>query len=133
MRCAEAGDDIASRLQFLYELDQLKVLRQSMLADGSRQENSAEHSWHLAMTAMTLTLADEPIDVERAIKICWFTTLSRSMPATSSSMTMPNGQPPGGEQGAADPDFVPASRQQARVRPLDEWDRRPRRPVRLCV
>ena len=68
---AEAGDDIASRLEFLYELDQLKtVLRQSMLADGSRQENSAEHSWHLAMTAMTLApLADEPIDVERAIKI----------------------------------------------------------------
>ena len=68
---AEAGDDIASRLEFLYELDQLKtVLRRSMLTDGSRQENSAEHSWHLAMTAMTLApLADEPIDVERAIKI----------------------------------------------------------------
>ena len=62
---AEVGDDIASRLEFLYELDQLKtVLRQSMLADGSRQENSAEHSWHLAMTAMTLApLADAPIDV----------------------------------------------------------------------
>ncbi len=65
------GDEIASRLAFVYELDKLKnVLRQSMLTDDSRQENSAEHSWHLAMTAMTLApLADEPIDVERAIKI----------------------------------------------------------------
>lgn len=68
---AQHGDDIADRLAFIYELDKLKtVLRQSMLIDDSRQENSAEHSWHLAMTAMTLApLADEPIDVERAIKI----------------------------------------------------------------
>lgn len=65
------GAEIASRLAFVYELDKLKtVLRQSMLTDDSRQENSAEHSWHLAMTAMALApLADEPIDVERAIKI----------------------------------------------------------------
>ena len=68
---AEHGDELASRLAFIYELDRLKtVLRQSMLADDSRQENSAEHSWHLAMTAMTLApLADEPIDVARAIKV----------------------------------------------------------------
>ena len=68
---AAHGDEIADRLAFVYELDKLKtVLRQSMLTDDSRQENSAEHSWHLAMTAMTLApLADEPIDVARAIKI----------------------------------------------------------------
>ena len=68
---AEHGDELASRLAFVYELDKLKtVLRQSMLTDNSRQENSAEHSWHLAMTAMALApLADEPIDVGRAIKI----------------------------------------------------------------
>ncbi|MEM9202523.1 MAG: HD domain-containing protein [Actinomycetota bacterium] len=68
---AEHGDELASRLAFVYELDKLKtVLRQSMLIDDSRQENSAEHSWHLAMTAMTLApLADEVIDVSRAIKI----------------------------------------------------------------
>ncbi len=68
---AEHSEDLADRLRFIYELDQLKsVLRQTQLADGSRRENSAEHSWHLAMTAMTLApLADPPIDVERAIKI----------------------------------------------------------------
>jgi len=69
---AENSDpELADRIQFIYELDQLKtVLRQSRLTDGSRQENSAEHSWHLAMVAMTMApMADEPIDVERVIRI----------------------------------------------------------------
>lgn len=65
------GVDLAKRIDFIYELDRLKtVLRQSMLIDDSRQENSAEHSWHLAMAALTLApLAAEPIDIERAVKI----------------------------------------------------------------
>ena len=65
------GEELARRIDFIYELDRLKtVLRQSMLIDDSRQENSAEHSWHLAMAALTLApLAAEPIDVERAVKI----------------------------------------------------------------
>ncbi len=67
----EMDPDIAARLAFIYELDELKsVLRQTLLADKSRQENSAEHSWHLAMTALALApLADPPIDVERAVRI----------------------------------------------------------------
>jgi len=40
---------------FLLEADRLKtVLRQSTLTDGSRRENSAEHSWHLALMALVL-------------------------------------------------------------------------------
>lgn len=43
------------QLTFLRELDQLKnVVRQSPLLDCSRRENSAEHSWHLAMYALIL-------------------------------------------------------------------------------
>jgi putative hydrolases of HD superfamily len=43
------------QLRFLREIDRLKsVLRQSPLIDNSRRENSAEHSWHLAMMAVTL-------------------------------------------------------------------------------
>src|SRR5215831_12714687 len=43
---------------FLLEADRLKtVLRQSTLTDRSRRENSAEHSWHLAL--MALVLADQ--------------------------------------------------------------------------
>ena len=49
----EIDPDLAGRLRFLYEIDQLKsVLRRNLLADASRNENSAEHSWHLAMAAM---------------------------------------------------------------------------------
>ena len=42
-------------MNFLGEIDALKgVVRQSPLADGSRRENSAEHSWHVAMFALVL-------------------------------------------------------------------------------
>lgn len=47
---------IQRQLAFLAELDRLKsVVRQSPLADRSRRENSAEHSWHLAMFALVLS------------------------------------------------------------------------------
>src|SRR5215469_18242878 len=44
------------QLEFILEIDRLKgVLRQSYLIDSDRHENSAEHSWHLAVAAMVLT------------------------------------------------------------------------------
>jgi putative hydrolase of HD superfamily len=43
------------QMRFLLECDRLKsVLRQSTITDGSRRENSAEHSWHLALMAVVL-------------------------------------------------------------------------------
>lgn len=48
-------DPLASQMRFLLECDRLKsVLRQSTITDLSRRENSAEHSWHLAMLALVL-------------------------------------------------------------------------------
>jgi putative hydrolases of HD superfamily len=48
-------DPLERRLGFLLEADRLKtVLRQSRISDGSRRENSAEHSWHLALMAVVL-------------------------------------------------------------------------------
>jgi putative hydrolases of HD superfamily len=48
-------DPLDSQLRFLLEADKLKtVLRQSTLIDASRKENSAEHSWHLALMALVL-------------------------------------------------------------------------------
>ncbi|MBD0319032.1 MAG: HD domain-containing protein, partial [Gemmatimonadetes bacterium] len=36
-------------------MDRLKgILRQTRLIDGSRRENTAEHSWHLAIAALAL-------------------------------------------------------------------------------
>ena len=50
-------EDLDRQLEFVLELDRLKgVQRQTLLADGSRRENSAEHSWHLA--AMVLVLGE---------------------------------------------------------------------------
>jgi putative hydrolases of HD superfamily len=43
------------QLWFLREADKLKTIaRRTPLCDGSRMENSAEHSWHLALAAMLL-------------------------------------------------------------------------------
>ena len=48
-------DPLDSQLRFVLEADRLKsVLRRSTLNDGSRRENSAEHSWHLALMALVL-------------------------------------------------------------------------------
>ncbi|SHF76257.1 putative hydrolases of HD superfamily [Marinomonas polaris DSM 16579] len=56
---------------FLREIDQLKsVIRKSPLIDKSRRENSAEHSWHLAMYALILKdSSDKEINIERVIKM----------------------------------------------------------------
>ncbi|OFW21578.1 MAG: phosphohydrolase [Acidobacteria bacterium RIFCSPLOWO2_02_FULL_65_29] len=46
-------DRLASQIAFLVEADKLKqILRRTPLVDGTRQENSAEHSWHLILAAM---------------------------------------------------------------------------------
>lgn len=43
------------QIAFLREIDRLKaVMRRTALIDRSRLENSAEHSWHLAMMALVL-------------------------------------------------------------------------------
>jgi putative hydrolase of HD superfamily len=67
---SETGDDrLARQLRFVVEIDRLKtVLRQTLLTDASRQENSAEHSWHLAlMAALLAEHAGEEVDVARTM------------------------------------------------------------------
>lgn len=49
------ADRLSRQLAFSLELDKLKtILRQTLLTDSSRQENDAEHSWHVAMMAVLL-------------------------------------------------------------------------------
>lgn len=59
------------QLTFLRELDKLKsVIRQTILVNGLRKENTAEHSWHVAMAVLVLSeYADEPIDILRVMKM----------------------------------------------------------------
>jgi putative hydrolase of HD superfamily len=46
-------ESIQARIRFILETDRLKsVYRQTYITDVSRQENSAEHSWHLALMAI---------------------------------------------------------------------------------
>jgi putative hydrolases of HD superfamily len=65
----QVPDDVAATLSFFMELDRLKsVERRNRLADGSRCENTAEHSWHLGMAALVFAgQATEPIDVGRCV------------------------------------------------------------------
>jgi putative hydrolase of HD superfamily len=65
------ADRIDAQLAFLIEADKLKsTLRATTLCDGSRPENSAEHSWHIALYAMVMAEhAVRPINVDRVIKM----------------------------------------------------------------
>lgn len=55
---------LAQQMAFVLEADKLKsILRRTYLLDGSRHENSAEHSWHLSVMALILAEhSDQPIN-----------------------------------------------------------------------
>jgi len=60
------------QLSFISELDRLKAVYRKtyVISDDNRYENSAEHSWHIALMASTLEqYADEPVDVSRVIRM----------------------------------------------------------------
>jgi putative hydrolases of HD superfamily len=66
----EAVNTIRRQLAFLSELDRLKsVIRQSPLINRTRRENSAEHSWHLAMFALVLSEHVEDVDALHVAKL----------------------------------------------------------------
>ncbi len=66
-----SNNSLSSQLSFLLELDKLKsVLRRSYINKGVRRENSAEHSWHVAVSVMLLAEhANEDIDLMRTMKM----------------------------------------------------------------
>lgn len=61
------------QVNFLMEIDKVKgILRQSViLGDVNRRENDAEHSWHMAVCAITLKeyVTFEKVDMERVLKM----------------------------------------------------------------
>ncbi|NLM22292.1 MAG: HD domain-containing protein [Peptococcaceae bacterium] len=66
------SDKLGRQIEFIKEIDKLKTIyRQSVIADGSREENDAEHSWHLAVMAMVLhEYANDPqLDLLKVIKM----------------------------------------------------------------
>ncbi len=65
-------DRLRRQVEFLIEIDKLKgVFRQTWLMDGSRRENDAEHSWHLALLAVVLSeyAAERDVDLPRVVKM----------------------------------------------------------------
>ncbi len=60
---------LEQQINFIMEIDKVKnIFRQTYLADGNRKENDAEHSWHIALTAILLQeYADAPIDLLKVI------------------------------------------------------------------
>ena len=68
---SDSTDRMRRQLAFLAEIDRLKlVLRRTPVGDGSRRENSAEHSWHLAVAALVMAEhADAEVDIERVLRM----------------------------------------------------------------
>ena len=62
---------LTNQLKFLIEADKLKsVERRNLIIDKSRYENTAEHSWHFALMALTLyEYASDAVDINRVIKM----------------------------------------------------------------
>lgn len=64
-------DRLEQQIAFLNEADKLKqIIRGTTLCDGSRYENSGEHSWHLTLYALVLAdQAGPEVDINRVIKM----------------------------------------------------------------
>lgn len=65
----QLSERLEKQLAFLLEIDQMKqIYRQNLILDGSRRENDAEHSWHIALMALVLQeYAAEPVDVSKVL------------------------------------------------------------------
>ena len=64
--------DLEQQLSFIIEIDKLKaVYRQTTVKeDNDRHENSAEHSWHITLTAQLLQgYAEHDVDISRVVKM----------------------------------------------------------------
>lgn len=62
---------LEQQINFIMEIDKVKkITRQTHLSDGSRPENDAEHSWHLAIMCFLLKeYANEEFDVLHTIEM----------------------------------------------------------------
>ena len=64
-------DRFEKQIRFILEIDKLKtVLRRTYLLNAERSENTAEHSWHLAIMAILLAEhANETVNVARVVRM----------------------------------------------------------------
>ncbi len=66
---SDCSDRLQRQIEFIHAVDRLKkVERRSLVSDGSRRENSAEHSWHVALMAILLAeYANQPVDLAKVV------------------------------------------------------------------
>jgi len=64
-------DDLLKQIEFIKEIDKLKYIqRRTKLFQSDRNENDAEHSWHLAMMAIILSQhSNMPVDILKVVKM----------------------------------------------------------------
>jgi len=63
--------ELLQQVDFIKEIDKLKYIqRKTKLFNSDRNENDAEHSWHLAMMTIVLAQhANHPVDVLKVLKM----------------------------------------------------------------
>lgn len=63
--------NLARALEFTVEMDKMKsIFRRSSIFDGSRRENDAEHSFHIAVMALAFEkYAPEGVNLLRVLKM----------------------------------------------------------------
>lgn len=63
---------LKKQLDFALEIDKEKnILRQTHLSSHGRNENDAEHAWHMAIMAYLLReYSNEPVDITRVMLMC---------------------------------------------------------------
>jgi putative hydrolase of HD superfamily len=63
---------LKSQLAFALEIDKVKnIFRQTHLSSHGRNENDAEHSWHMAVMAYLLReYANEEVDIAKVMLMC---------------------------------------------------------------
>ena len=63
---------LKQQLEFVLEIDKEKnIFRQTHLSGQGRNENDAEHAWHMAIMAYLLReYSNEPVDIGRVMLMC---------------------------------------------------------------
>lgn len=66
------NDRLKKQLEFVLEIDKEKnIFRQTHLSGHGRNENDAEHAWHMAIMAYLLKeYSNEPIDITKVMVMC---------------------------------------------------------------
>lgn len=65
-------DRLKKQLEFALEIDKEKnIFRQTHLSNHGRNENDAEHAWHMAIMAYLLReYSNEPVDIGKVMLMC---------------------------------------------------------------